>query len=188
MKTLKTKKINIFNVKSAKIFLDLKDLMRELSSLIHDYEVTDNYGYIECPVCKSDKLIRYGTYERNIGIQGEYQKIKIKRVMCKECGHTHALIPSFILPFYQNERSFIIHAVTRIVIDNKSVVEVSKELEISRQEINSLVKRFKSHITRLKTTFKCGLEEILKTTLNEVKNIVKYEMINGCRFMEKVPT
>lgn len=188
MITLKNKIINIFNAKSTKFFLDLKYLTRELSNLIHDYEVTDNYGYIECPVCQSDKLIKYGKYERNIGIQGEYQKINIKRVMCKECGHTHALIPSFILPFYQNERSFIIHAVTRIVIDNKSVVEVSKELEISRQEINSLVKRFKSHITRLITTFKCGLEEILKTNLNEVENIVKYEIINGYRFMEKVPT
>ena len=188
MITLKNKIINIFNVKSSINFLDLYETKRELCNLIDDYEATDNFGYIECPNCQSDKLIRYGTYERNIGIQGEYKKINIKRVMCKECGKTHALIPSFILPFYQNERSFILYGLSKVVVESKGVVEVSRKLEISRQELYNLVKRFKSHITRLKTTFKCSLEEIIKTTLNEIENVIKYEVINGYRFMEKVPT
>jgi len=187
MITLKTKIINIFNVKSL-INLDLKELIGDLSNLIHDYERTDNFGYIECPNCHSDKLIKYGTYERNIGIQGEFEKINIKRVMCKECEKTHALIPSFILPFYQNERSFVIFSVTKIVIDKKGVVEAARELLISRQELNGLVKRFKSHVTRLKTTFRCGLEEIVSSVLNEVENVFKYQVINGYRFMEKIPT
>lgn len=188
MITLKTKTINIFNVKSSINLLDLKELIGDLSNLIHDYEITDNFGYIECPNCHSDKLIKYGTYERNIGIQGEFEKINIKRVMCKECGKTHALIPSFILPFYQNERSFIIFAVSKIVIDKKGVVEAAKELEMSRQELNSLVKRFKSHVTRLTTTFRRGIEEILTSVLNEVENVFKYQKVNGYRFMEKIPT
>lgn len=188
MITLKTKIINIFSEKSSINFLNLDDLMSQLTDLIEEYESTDNFGYIECPNCHSDKLIRYGTYERNLGIKGEYQKINIKRVMCKECGHTHALIPSFILPFYQSERSFIVYAVSKVVVDKECVVEASKELEISRQELYSLVKRFKSHITRLKTTFKCSLEEIVIVILNEMENVFKYQVINGYRFMEKVPT
>ena len=108
--------------------------------------------------------------------------------MCKECEKTHALIPSFILPFYQNERSFVIFSVTKIVIDKKGVVEAARELLISRQELNGLVKRFKSHVTRLKTTFRCGLEEIVSSVLNEVENVFKYQVINGYRFMEKIPT
>ena len=187
MITLKTKIINMFGEKKSKN-LKIEELKSQLSSLIEEYEATDNFEYIECPNCHSDKLIRYGTYERNLGIQGEYQKIKIKRVKCKECGKTHALIPSFILPFYQSERSFIVYAVSKVVVDEEGVVETSKKLEISRQELSSLVKRFKSHITRLKTTFKCSLEEIVKLTLNETEKVIKYEIINGCRFMEKVPT
>ena len=188
MITLKTKIINIYGEKSLRIFLDLRELIVDLLNLIHDYERTDNFGYIECPNCHSDKLIKYGTYERNIGIQGEFEKINIKRVMCKECEKTHALIPSFILPFYQNERSFVIFSVTKIVIDKKGVVEAARELLISRQELNGLVKRFKSHVTRLKTTFRCGLEEIVSSVLNEVENVFKYQVINGYRFMEKIPT
>lgn len=187
MITLKTKIINIFNVKSL-INLDLKELIVDLLNLIHDYERTDNFGYLECPNCHSDKLIKYGTYERNIGIQGEFEKINIKRVMCKECGRTHALIPSFILPFYQNERSFVIFAISKIVIDKKGIGEVVRELLISRQELGSLVKRFKSHVTRLTTTFRCCVEEIITSNLNEIENVFKYQVINGYRFMEKIPT
>ena len=45
---------------------------------------------------KSDNLIFYGTYERNIGIYGEYYKIRIKRVQCKYCERTHALLPTIL--------------------------------------------------------------------------------------------
>ena len=188
MITLKTKIINIFDEKSKKIFLNQEELIGKLEDLIIEYELMDNYGYIECPNCRSDKLIRYGTYERNVGIMGNYRKIKIKRVKCKECGKTHALIPSFIIPYYQNERSFILLGISRRLLDNVGVIELSKELEISRQEIYSLVKRFKSHLTRLKTTFRSSLDSIMTTFLGDIENMIKYELVNGIRFMERVAT
>ena len=108
MITLNGKKINIFKENNAKNILNMDELKKILKILIKEYEENDNYGYIECPYCHSDKLIRYGYYSRNIGVFGEYYDILIKRCKCKNCGHTHALIPSFIVPYFQELKEYII--------------------------------------------------------------------------------
>lgn len=171
---------------------DIKNVRREekikkLEEFIRKYEEEVNYGYIECPYCKSDNLIFYGTYERNIGIYGEYYKIRIKRVQCKYCGRTHALLPSFILPYYQNEVSFIEVTIGLKIIDEKATEEISKIFNISRQLINNWIRRFKSHLTRLKVTISNNLEKIMTSLLN-VKIREQYHIKNKLRFLEKVPT
>lgn len=180
--------VNTFSKISITNFSNRKQLLDNLNGLIIEYESTDNFGYLECPHCHSDKLIKYGTYERNIGIYDEFHKIKIKRVLCKECGRTHAIIPSFVIPFYQSERSFLINAINEIVVNNNKVVQTSIEIDISRQKLNSWIKRFKSHLTRLKVSLSYCLNDIIESLLNDVKSVIKYEEMNGIRFMEKVPT
>lgn len=186
---LKEQKINIFGEKSKKKLVKEKELSK-LSELIEEYEEENNgcYGYIECPNCNSDKLIGYGVYERNIGILGEYYKIKIKRVLCKECGRTHALIPSFIMPYYQNEASFILLGIREKEIEGKGMVEESKRLNITRQILYFWIKRFKSHLTRLKVTISNNIEKIINKLFEGIKVREKYQRINGIRFLEKVPT
>ena len=102
---LKLPKVNIY-LQTFKFRSELYNLnkINIVKREIKKYEKECNYGYIECPCCGSDKLISYGGYERNVVVYNTYTKIKIKRVMCKECGKTHSLIPYFLIPYYQYEK------------------------------------------------------------------------------------
>ncbi len=188
---LNKEKIKLFEYNNYKKFIDEKinnKKIEELINLIGEYESEENYEYIECPYCKSDKLIRYGSYKRNIGIFGKYYEIKIKRVQCKNCKHTHALIPSFIMPYFQSEASFIVIGITLRELKEEKLKEVSETLSVTRQLVGFWIKRFKSHLTRLKTTFSYNLEEVIKSIFSGIEMRKRYLIINKLRFLEKVPT
>ena len=188
MIALYEEKINYLSEKNKINFLNRESCNDYLHKLIQNYEETDNFEYIICSHCGSDKLIKYGVYERNIGIYGVYETIKIKRVMCKECGHTHAIIPSFILPFFQNALVFVLMAIEQIEVEERCVVNVSNEINITRQLLYFWITRFNSHLTRLKVTFSYEIKKIMKSLYSARKNWKEYEKINGINFLEKVPT
>ena len=181
-------KIKLFEYKKFNKILDKDNKIEILIKLMEEYEYDCNYEYIECPNCKSDQLIRYGYYERNIGIFGVYKKIKIKRVMCKHCNHTHALLPSFIMSYFQNEVSFILVGIDLKNIEEEKIVDISNKLNISRQLLYFWLKRFQNHLTRLKTTFSYNLEKIMIYLFDGIKTRKKYIEINGVYFLQKVPT
>ena len=188
---LKEEKIKLFSYENCKNIT--KEEIREekiekLKYMIREYEEEENYEYMECPDCKSDRLIRYGTYERNIGIYGKYIKIRIKRVKCKKCNKTHALIPSFIIPYFQNEISFIEVGITLKEVEKERIVEISKKLTMSRQLLLFWLKRFKSHLTRLKTTISNNIETIMTSLFDGIKIRNEYKIKNNLNFLEKVPT
>ena len=188
MITLKTKIFNTFSKIDDVIYTNKQKKLKNLSILIHKYEDELNYEYIECPHCHSDKLIRYGSYKRNIGIFGEYFLINIKRVKCKECSHTHALIPSFMLPYYQNEVSFILLNISSVKLENNKISFVSNKSNITRQLLRFWIKRFDDHLSRLKTTFSYDLNKIISHLFEGIKTREIYFKKNMIYFLEKLPT
>lgn len=187
---LNKEKVKIFRYEDCeKIDSDLiEEKLEDIYSLIEEYEKEENYEYMECPNCKSDKLIRYGTYKRNIGIAGKYIEIKIKRVQCTECKQTHALIPSFMLPYYQNEVSFMEVIITLKEEKKEKTNKIVEKVLVTRQLINFWVRRFKRHLTRLKTIFTYEIKEIMIILFEGIKMRKKYQEINKIRFMQKLPT
>ena len=155
---------------------------------IKRYEKECNYGYIECPCCGSDKLISYGSYERNVIVYSEYFKIKIKRVMCKECGKTHALIPYFLIPYYQHEKTFIYRVCIEKILKETGVCKLLSKVEISRQLLYQWNKIFVIHIRYLLTTLSKSLKESLKYLINESLKDDLYERVNKMYFLKKIPT
>lgn len=145
MTLLNSKKINIFEPKD-KINKNICKCVKQLEEEISEYEESLNYGYLICPDCHSDKLISYGTYERNVVIASV--TYKIKRVMYKGCGRTHAIIPSFLKPYFQYESSFIDFIIVLVFGKNKIITET---LEISRQLIRKWKKSFEEYKTRILT-------------------------------------
>lgn len=183
---LKEKKSNIFLEKRFKKInkLDIK----QLEELIKEYENELNYEYMECPKCKCSKLISYGSYERNIGCGNEYKKIRIKRVQCKECGSTHAIIPSFIKAYFQYESSFIDFIMLLINVKKIQKRKIENKMNLSRQLMRKWEKRFKEHETRLNVTFDSNdLEEIFMRMLDDDFNS-KYYNQNNIYYFQKVPT
>lgn len=63
---------------------------------------------LKCPFCQSNDFIFWGYYQRNyyfVNITNDNelyidkQKIDIQRIRCKSCGHTHGILPSFLVPY-----------------------------------------------------------------------------------------
>ena len=155
---------------------------------IKRYEEECNYGYIECPCCGSDKLISYGSYERNVVVYNTYTKIKIKRVMCKGCGKTHAIIPYFLIPYYQYEKTFIYRVCIEIINKEIGICNLSSKVKISRQVLYQWMKVFVIHIRYLLTTLSKTLKESLKYLINESLSNDLYERVNKMYFLKKIPT
>ena len=155
---------------------------------IKRYEEECNYGYIECPCCGSDKLISYGSYERNVVVYNTYTKIKIKRVMCKGCGKTHAIIPYFLIPYYQYEKTFIYRVCIEIINKEIGICNLSSKVKISRQVLYRWMKVFVIHVRYLLTTLSKSLKESLKYLINESLKDDLYERVNKMYFLKKIPT
>ena len=186
---LKPLKVNS-NLQVFKFRSELYDLnkINIVKREIKRYEKECNYGYIECPCCGSDKLISYGSYERNVIVYSEYFKIKIKRVMCKECGKTHALIPYFLIPYYQYEKTFIYRVCEEKILKETGVCKLSSKVEISRQLLYQWNKIFVIHIRYLLTTLSRSLKLSLEYLINESLSDDLYERVNKMYFLKKIPT
>ena len=128
-----SEKSNIFTQKNIKKLQNVK-LVEILTKVIEEYEDTLNFGYLTCPNCECDELISYGTYERYIVANGVSMPITIKRVMCKHCGRTHAIIPSFLMPYFQHLASFI-NSIIILAIVKKNKNKRNLELVYSKVEI-----------------------------------------------------
>lgn len=123
-----------------------------------------NIPYIECPYCNSTNLIKHGYYTRNINYIDDgviiYEIINIQRVKCKDCGHTHALIPSFIVPYKIN----VLDTILACISDDDST------LDISFDTVSLMKKQFNIFLPYLKTLFnnidKIKIIEILKQDIS----------------------
>lgn len=57
---------------------------------------------VRCPHCKhSGCLIKHGRYKRTFRLPDSTITISILRVLCKECGHTHAVLLCEFVPYSQ---------------------------------------------------------------------------------------
>lgn len=57
---------------------------------------------LECPSCKhSGCLIKHAKYPRTFRMANSIITVHILRVLCKECGHTHAILLCDFVPYSQ---------------------------------------------------------------------------------------
>lgn len=57
---------------------------------------------LECPTCHhSGCLIKHARYNRTFRASHSIITVKITRVLCKECGHTHAILLCDFVPYSQ---------------------------------------------------------------------------------------
>lgn len=116
--------------------------------ILQKYENMLNNPYIECPYCGSTNLIKWGTYPRCICYIDnnllQYQVINIKRVKCKACNHTHALLPSFIIPYKRSLLDVILNS----LISNNITITISYDTIVKWD------RQFKLYLPYLKTMFK----------------------------------
>ncbi len=129
------------------IILNSKNVNSNFNKILNKYNTMNNLPYMECPICNSTNLIKWGSYNRNINYLNEgniiYTCIKIKRIKCKDCGHTHALLPSCIIPYRISNLDLILSAIE----------EEKVTLTFSLDTINRWKNDFNKFLPYLKTIF-----------------------------------
>ena len=95
-----------------------------------------------CPCCHAkNKLIKYGTYERNLSILEDSEvvnyKVTVQRVICTSCNHTYALLPNFIVPYKIMALFSIVEIVQRAFIS--SAYKLAEEIKLSFQIIYAYI-------------------------------------------------
>lgn len=56
---------------------------------------------LTCTCGCSGSCIRYGAYRRHVKADGTKFPLIVRRVLCQNCGRSHALLPSFLVPYSQ---------------------------------------------------------------------------------------
>lgn len=87
--------------------------------------------HLQCPSCNhTGCLVKFGKYTRSVKTEGILIRLKVQRVICKECSgpkrkHTHALIPSDLVPYSQVPMSDQLD----IIISSDSGEDIEEVLE-----------------------------------------------------------
>lgn len=122
-------------------------------SIYDDYINSLHLSSIPCPLCMQHHcLIRHAYYTRSIKSGVEKIHLRIQRVICNKCKSTHAILPSFIIPYSQIDTSTMISIVTSddftSILSDNPLLEESNLHYILRQ-YNTLYKTFLSNIASM---------------------------------------
>ena len=106
-------------------------------------------GRERCPFCGARGRSRiYASYERNIiDIKDGKpfpRRIRILRLLCG-CGHTHALLPDFIVPYNQYTLPFILHVLRLYFSHSMTVRRLQDEFWVSPSSLYSWKSVFARH-------------------------------------------
>lgn len=88
--------------------------------MLEDYSAPPRQT-ISCPACGSrGNCIPHAGYRRSlIDLEGGavvYTSLEVKRVCCGSCGHIHAVLPDFIIPYTTYSLLFILQVPVRSVL------------------------------------------------------------------------
>jgi transposase-like protein len=110
-----------------------------------------------CPHCGSDFLVRHGFYKRYLILLHFSGILLIRRYLCKGCGRTISLLPSFAHPGRAYGVEPIVHALSMFYTAGKRVCEIAASHICSRQQLRWFRKRIEQNLNMLVM----GLTEML---------------------------
>ena len=89
-----------------------------------------------CPYCGASHTCHsHASYDRNLidFISGRpvYHTVCICRVICRSCGHTHAILPDLIIPYSTYGLFFILRVIAEYLIGRYTVEQLCSRFDIS---------------------------------------------------------
>lgn len=147
------------------ILLFPKNYNNNFLQILNDYKSMVNLPYLECPNCNSSNLIRWGYYNRIINFINSnalvYDSIKIIRVRCNDCNHTHALLPSCIVPY----KTSLLDVILNGILDSQNPISINYSID----NIIKWKKEFNIFLPYLKTYFNHSSNiDIISNFLNNI--------------------
>ena len=153
-----SKKSNIF-VENFEEFLEL-------------YNKQCDFFDLECPFCHDNNFEKWGGYKRTVHYLDnnhtlQSRPIKIKRLRCKSCNKTHALIPEIIVPYRQPVLDVMLHSINDDLI--------SYSFPFSFETVNNWKRIFKHKFLPFLKTMIINSTNIIKELLsNPFSYYIKY--------------
>ncbi len=115
----------------------------------YDKKVIENFIWFKnpCPTCMVDGcLIRYGLYKRNLCVVEDSKfksiKMKIQRVYCKYCEHTHAILPIEAIPYCYYSSMCVLEILKKYYLEDDTIEMITESYDITQLHIYILVLKF----------------------------------------------
>lgn len=148
-------------------------------------------GQIKCPNgCKGRTFHKDGTYQRKLMCYENNEviiyEITVACVECKECGQTHAVLPSIAIFHSQFSIQFavqLIHAY--LVRQYRSVNEMCRVYDVSVATFYRLLRGFKRDWRRMLKLVQKYSAEIEKAIEREIMKFVGYSYIDMDELLQK---
>lgn len=172
------KKEKIFNRRTS----DLKERYYDICRTLDTREV-------ECNTCHHKHCHKHDYYERNYliipnDLECEDNKVRILRVKCTECHHTHAILPEEIVPYQQYSLIFIITALILHYVHDMSIRNVCLTMNINKKTFIRWIKTFKRQLIKYYGIFK-SLGFSYKNELIKICDYSEYVREFGEDFLSK---
>ena len=112
-----------------------------------------------CPKCPAiGRFKMYGSYQRYVMYfaRGELVNVKIdiKRIMCKSCKSTHAVMPGDLIPYKLLSLIVVMLLLINCIVEETPVLRVSNKYGLSFQIVNIYLNTFSLFKTRIHQHFK----------------------------------
>lgn len=103
-----------------------------------------------CPCCGAKGCMRpHDTYSRYMVTLKEYkpvtESLRVPRVKCSSCGHTHALLPEMLLPYSSYSLRFVLSVLEAYFLHIHTVEGLCETYYISHSTLYAFLRLFLSH-------------------------------------------
>lgn len=145
----------------------------------------------------SGNLHRHACYFRTVICKEITARVRIQRVKCPDCGKTHAIIPSDLIPYYQHTLSTILDLLELIKVNKHSysmVVNRFKKFNpsFSIAHINQYIRRFESNFKTISYYFRNYLHSFSDPPISEasivIESVNKYPLIFNTNYFKNMPS
>ena len=108
---------------------------------IYDQEMfASSFWNSSCPKChETNTLSFYGRYSRSLYTDNGVITIRVQRCICSACNSTHAVLPSFIIPY---SRISVDDACKIVSSDPSQLENIMVRLSIARAAILEIKRKF----------------------------------------------
>ena len=103
------------------------------------------FHQLTCSCGHSGCLVIHGYYERKVKSNNNSFTLIVCRVKCTECGKTHAILPSSIVPYCQISLTCCCQIIADAENDTNTCAVCNDNPDIDENNVASILRRFRKH-------------------------------------------
>lgn len=91
--------ISNFSINFNSFFKNSQNIKKIINDIYFESVESMNFSSIICDRCSNNSWYRHAYYEKQINIYGKMIKVRITRIICTNCGKTHAILIEPMIPY-----------------------------------------------------------------------------------------